>query len=140
VTAIIRRVAYSAADGTDLARLLADEWLVTNGLGGYAGGTVGGVLTRRYHGLLVAALPAPWGRTVMLSALWERLRFPDRSIAVLTGEERAGIAPELMAYAALYTALTDLVGSFGEESVISLVNGLGARVKKGEFTLYRSRQ
>ena len=93
---LIRRVAYSAGD-TDVARLLADEWLVTNGLGGYASGTVGGVLTRRYHGLLVAALPAPWGRTVMLSALWERLRFPDHSIAVLTGEERAGIAPELLA-------------------------------------------
>jgi hypothetical protein len=45
-----------------------------------------------------------------------------------------------MAYAALYTALTDLVASFGEESVISLVNGLESRVKKGEFTLYRSRQ
>jgi predicted glycogen debranching enzyme len=96
VSALIRRVAYSAG-GTDVARLLADEWLVTNGLGGYASGTVGGVLTRRYHGLLVAALPAPWGRTVMLSALWERLRFPDRSIAVLTGEERVGIAPELLA-------------------------------------------
>jgi predicted glycogen debranching enzyme len=87
---------YSADGGSDPARLLTDEWLVTNGLGGYAGGTVGGVLTRRYHGLLVAALSAPWGRTVMLSALWERLRFPDRSVAVLTGEERAGIAPELI--------------------------------------------
>ena len=52
----------------------------------------------------------------------------------------SGIAPELMAYAALYTALTDLVASFGEDSVISLVNGLESRVKKGEFTLYRSRQ
>jgi hypothetical protein len=52
----------------------------------------------------------------------------------------SGIAPELMAYAALYTALTDLVASFGEDSVISLVNGLGSWVKKGEFTLYRSRQ
>jgi predicted glycogen debranching enzyme len=96
VRPLIRRVAY-AAGGTDVARLLADEWLVTNGLGGYAAGTVGGVLTRRYHGLLVAALPAPWGRTVMLSALWERLRFPDRSVAVLTGEERAGVAPEMLA-------------------------------------------
>ena len=38
------------------------EWLVTNGLGGYASGTVAGVVTRRYHGLLVAALPAPLGR------------------------------------------------------------------------------
>ena len=49
----------------------------------------------------------------------------------------SGIAPELMAYAALYTALTDLVASFGEESVVSLVNGLAPRVEKGEFTLCR---
>jgi hypothetical protein len=52
----------------------------------------------------------------------------------------SGIAPEMMAYAALYTALTDLVASFGEESVVTLVNGLVPRVQKGEFTVYRSRQ
>jgi predicted glycogen debranching enzyme len=51
------------------------EWLVTNGLGGYASGTVSGALTRRYHGFLVAALPTPFGRTVMLNHLWERLRW-----------------------------------------------------------------
>jgi hypothetical protein len=51
----------------------------------------------------------------------------------------SGIAPELMAYAALYTALTDLVASFGEESVVSLVASLGPRVEKGEFTIYRAR-
>ncbi|MET0192148.1 MAG: hypothetical protein ABW200_02120 [Hyphomicrobiaceae bacterium] len=52
----------------------------------------------------------------------------------------SGIAPELMAYAALYTALTDLVASYGEESVISLVTSLVPRVQKGEFTIYRTRQ
>jgi len=52
----------------------------------------------------------------------------------------SGIAPELMAYAALYAALTDLVAAFGEDSVVSLVTGLGPRVRSGEFTLYRSRQ
>ena len=52
----------------------------------------------------------------------------------------SGIAPEMMAYAALYTALTDLVASSGEESVVTLVNGLVPRVQKGEFTVYRSRQ
>jgi hypothetical protein len=52
----------------------------------------------------------------------------------------SGIAPELMAYAALYTALTDLVAAFGENSVESLVNGLGPRVLKGEFTLSRTPQ
>ncbi|MDX2205782.1 MAG: hypothetical protein NW223_23730 [Hyphomicrobiaceae bacterium] len=52
----------------------------------------------------------------------------------------SGIAPELMAYAAIYTALTDLVTKFGEDAVLALVNGLGARVRAGEFTLYRTRQ
>src|SRR5690242_16847032 len=42
--------------------LLKREWLVTNGLGGYASGTVAGVPTRRYHGLLIAAYPTPFGR------------------------------------------------------------------------------
>lgn len=50
------------------------EWLVTNGLGGYASGTVAGAVTRRYHGLLIASLPAPLGRTVMLNHLLERVR------------------------------------------------------------------
>ena len=45
------------------------EWLVTNGLGGYASGTVEGPLRRRFHGLLIAALPAPLGRTVLLTQL-----------------------------------------------------------------------
>src|SRR4051812_47612705 len=54
------------------------EWLVTNGLGGYASGTVAGVVTRRYHGLLVASLPAPLGRMVLLNHLLERVRLPNR--------------------------------------------------------------
>ena len=45
------------------------EWLITNGLGGYASGTVSGRLTRRYHGLLIAALREPAGRFMMLNAL-----------------------------------------------------------------------
>src|SRR5204863_69978 len=48
-------------------KLLTREWLVTNGLGGYATGTIGGAVTRRYHGLLIAALPAPPGRQVRLN-------------------------------------------------------------------------
>ena len=47
------------------------EWLVTNGIGGYASGTVAGVLTRRYHGLLLAALQPPVGRTLLLTKLDE---------------------------------------------------------------------
>jgi hypothetical protein len=51
-----------------------------------------------------------------------------------------GIAPEFMAYAALYTALTDLVSSYGEDHVALLMTGLSERVAAGEFTLYRTRQ
>src|SRR4029077_12575631 len=43
------------------------EWLCTNGRGGFASGTVGGRLTRRYHGLLVAALAPPLGRTLLVA-------------------------------------------------------------------------
>ena len=43
---------------------------MTNGLGGYSSGTVSGAITRRYHGILIAALPAPYGRT-MRKICWE---------------------------------------------------------------------
>ena len=70
------------------------EWLVTNGLGGYASGTVAGVVTRRYHGLLVASLPAPLGRMVMLNHLLERVRLVDRSVVWL-GDEDEVAGPNL---------------------------------------------
>lgn len=54
------------------------EWLVTNGIGGYASGTVSGVPTRRYHGLLVAALNPPLGRTLLVAKLEERAEYGGR--------------------------------------------------------------
>jgi len=53
------------------------EWLVTNGLGGYASGTVAGVNTRRYHGLLVASMNPPVQRMVLLASVEEWLRSAD---------------------------------------------------------------
>src|ERR1051326_5682282 len=75
-------------------RLLELEWIVTNALGGYASGTVAGPVTRRYHGLLIAAHRAPLGRVVMLTALDERLRLPDGREAAFAREthERADLA------------------------------------------------
>jgi predicted glycogen debranching enzyme len=63
------------------------EWLVTNGLGGYSSGTVAGVVTRRYHGLLVASLPAPLGRVVMVNHLLERVRLLNRQVLWLGDED-----------------------------------------------------
>src|ERR1700745_2312189 len=73
---------------------LHEEWLVTNGLGGYASGTVSGAITRRYHGLLIAALPNPLGRMMMLNGLSERLRLPDRRVMYTGAEELADSTPE----------------------------------------------
>jgi predicted glycogen debranching enzyme len=55
------------------------EWLVTNGIGGFASGTVAGLLTRRYHGLLIAALKPPLGRTLLLAKLDETASWGDRA-------------------------------------------------------------
>ena len=56
---------------TDLDAAVRREWLVTNGRGSYAFGTVAGIATRSYHGLLVAALEAPVGRTVLIAGVVE---------------------------------------------------------------------
>nr|HEX4317220.1 amylo-alpha-1,6-glucosidase [Kofleriaceae bacterium] len=74
-----QRVVAVPPDGPPDAR----EWLVCNGLGGYASGTIGGIPTRRYHGVLVAALANPAGRIMMLSSLAELVRLPDGSRADL---------------------------------------------------------
>src|SRR3954469_19427345 len=82
---LVRRIAPKLED-TD--SLLTREWLVTNGLGGYAAGTVGGVPTRRYHGYLIAALPNPAGRVMMLNALLKQIRLPDGARADLGWDGR----------------------------------------------------
>lgn len=70
----------------DLSAGLRREWLVTNGLGGYASSTLVGVNTRRYHGLLVAALTPPGGRTVLVGGLVEWASYDGRRYPLATHE------------------------------------------------------
>ena len=72
-----REIDLRSARGAERTGLLQRQWLVTNGLGGFASGTVGGRPTWRYHGLLIAALPTPLGRVMMLNHLDVRLRSAD---------------------------------------------------------------
>jgi len=65
-------------------QLIYGEWLITNGIGGYASGTLSGALTRRYHSLLNAALPNPYGRTVMLSYVADSLILEDKTEILLS--------------------------------------------------------
>src|SRR6185503_6688212 len=80
----IRRITLQGADDERRAALLTREWLVTNGLGGYASGTIGGAPSRRYHGLLIAALPPPYGRRLLLTDVREALYVGGRQVADLT--------------------------------------------------------
>jgi predicted glycogen debranching enzyme len=84
----VRKIEFARA-GADLKAWLQREWLVTNGLGGYASGTISGAVTWRYHGLLIAALPAPAGRTTMLNHLEEGIYSADRRLVVFGGAEPA---------------------------------------------------
>src|SRR5215475_3784368 len=70
---VIRRMPWRDAHASDAdpELFLTREWLLTNGIGGYASGTISGVLTRRYHGLLIAALKPPLDRKLLLTKLDE---------------------------------------------------------------------
>jgi predicted glycogen debranching enzyme len=59
----------------DLSLAESREWLCTNGIGDFASGTVPGVLTRRYHGLLVAALKPPLGRALLVAKVDEQIAY-----------------------------------------------------------------
>ena len=76
--------------GEDIEHLITREWLVTNGIGGYASGTIGGACTRRFHGLLIAALPAPLARSMMFNHLEEAILLPDGRTWSLSADEMAG--------------------------------------------------
>src|SRR3954463_8922255 len=89
VLKVQNRMPWRGPGEADREPLLTREWLVTNGLGGYASGTVSGAATRRYHGLLIAALPTPLGRTMMFNHLSEEVRLPDGTHVQLGGIERA---------------------------------------------------
>jgi len=74
----------------DIQAGLDREWLVTNGLGGYAAGSIVGATTRSYHGLLVASLHPPVERTVMVTKIDEEIRFPDGQTLALGVNEYQG--------------------------------------------------
>ncbi len=74
--------------------LIKKEWLITNGIGGYASSTVLGINTRKYHGLLVAALNPPGERTVCLSKLDEDLFLGNQVFRLGSNEFNDTIYPQ----------------------------------------------
>src|SRR5919197_4441837 len=93
MTEVIRRLPWDGSSGA-MEPLVSREWLLTNGLGGYASGTLSGIMTRKYHGYLVAALPTPLGRIVMLQNLTAAVHLGPAHAVLLDGEQRAGQPPD----------------------------------------------
>jgi predicted glycogen debranching enzyme len=73
---------------------LNKEWILTNQLGGYSASTILGMNTRKYHGLLVAALDPPGGRTVCLAKLDEEVFAENRFYALGSNEFHGNIFPQ----------------------------------------------
>lgn len=74
----------------NLDETISREWLITNGLGGYAAGTVAGTLTRMQQGLLVAALPEETVPQLLLAKIDEEVLFDQRTYYLGTNEYRDG--------------------------------------------------
>src|SRR5678816_1289458 len=80
--------------GMSLDALIEREWLITNGVGGYACSTSVGLNTRKYHGLLVAAMTPPVRRMVLLSRIEETLHVDGWPHALACNEYPGTIHPE----------------------------------------------
>lgn len=78
----------------NIAKSINLEWLVTNGIGGYASSTISGANTRRYHGLLVASLNPPVKRMVMVSKVEETIISADGNIELASNQYPGTIYPD----------------------------------------------
>jgi glycogen debranching enzyme len=82
-------IAFDRSICCDLNETISREWLITNGIGGYAAGTVAGALTRMQHGLLVASSNEVWPR-LLLAKIDEEIVFDQRTYYLGTNEYRDG--------------------------------------------------
>ncbi len=79
---------------SDFNKAIQREWIVTNGLGGYASSTILGINTRKYHGLLVAAFNPPTDRRVLLTKLDEEIEIENKIYPIGSNEFKNKIDPE----------------------------------------------
>jgi len=88
------KIQFSSEVFSDLEKATSLEWVVTNGLGGYASSNVLGLNTRKYHGVLVASFNPPVDRRVVLSKLDEQLLFNGEVYPLSANEFSNGIHPK----------------------------------------------
>ena len=122
------------------------EWLETNGIGGFASGTISGANTRRYHGLLTAATRPPLGRVTVLSKFEEVLEIDGRQFELSSNQYSGGVSPEGFRYIEAFgldpfPVWTYAVEDLEIEKRVFMVHGSNATVcrwrvvKSGEYAV-----
>ena len=109
------------------------EWLETNGIGGFASGTISGANTRRYHGLLTAATKPPLGRITMLSKIEETVTIDDEEFELSANQYPGAVSPHGYQYLASFRLdpfpiWTYSLGKVDIEKRIFMVNGQNTTV------------
>src|SRR5438045_3917695 len=79
---------------TELAALSSKEWLLTNGIGGFAGCSLSGINTRRYHGLLIASLNPPTQRMMMVSKVEETVNINGQWHSISSNQFPGAVQPD----------------------------------------------
>lgn len=118
---------------TDFEAATSREWLETNGIGGFASGTISGANTRRYHGLLTSATRPPLGRITVLSKFEEVLEIDGLQFELSANQYTGGISPH--GYRFLenlrldpFPVWTYAVGGIEIEKKVFMVHGANATV------------
>jgi len=117
----------------DFAAASSREWLETNGIGGFASGTIAGANTRRYHGLLTAATKPPLGRITMLSKIEETVTIDGESYELSSNQYPGSVSPRGFEYLTgfrldPFPVWNYLVGGVEIEKKVFMVHGRNATV------------
>ena len=121
-------IRFDAAECGDLESAVTREWLLTNGIGGYASSSIIGLNTRRYHGLLVAAMHPPVGRVVLLSKMEETVVVDGRRYELSANRYPGATHPHGFEFQQEFRldpgpVFTYLAGGVVIEKTVSMVRG-----------------
>jgi predicted glycogen debranching enzyme len=94
MSALIPKIHLGARSLSDFDSAIRKEWIVTNGLGGYASSTALGINTRKYHGLLIASFNPPTNRQVLLSKLDEEIQVKNEVYSTGANEFEQHVYPK----------------------------------------------
>lgn len=143
----VKMIEFGREICTDLNKSETREWLETNGIGGYASGTISGINTRRYHGLLVAALTPPTGRAVLLAKFEETVIVNNKAFELSANQYPNTIYP--IGYSFLksfrldpfpvwtYQISDESVGTFEIEKSVFMLHGENTVIVEYKFKQYK---